>query len=336
MTAATIAAVTATTSSGGLARGAVEARGMTTATTAYREPTIVDANGMKICYDAFGDPEATPVVLVMGLAAQMILWDDEFCRTIASQGFFVVRFDNRDIGRSSHLDGARVPKVPELMLAGANRMFQRPIYTLVDMAKDVLGLMDALGLPTAHVVGVSMGGAISQVLAIHFRSRLRSITSIMSSTGNAKLPRAKPEAVQVLFKPTPPDRDAYLARYVETWRVLGGTHFPFDRERTLAQGAASYARSINPPGPRRQLLAIIASGDRTKALQGVTTKTLVLHGTADPLVPIEGGRATAAAIPGARLIELEGMGHTMPRELWPQITAAIVAHARAAEATSSA
>ena len=177
------------------------------------------------------------------------------------------------------------------MLAGINKIFQRPVYTLVDMARDTLGLMDRLGLATAHVVGVSMGGAIAQTIAIHFRNRLRSFTSIMMTTGASKVSKPQPAALKVLLGATPDDKAGYLARYLATWNVLAGPTYPMDATATLAQGEACYARGVNPAGPRRQLLAIIASGDRTKSLQGVTTPALVLHGTGDPLVPVEGGRA---------------------------------------------
>jgi pimeloyl-ACP methyl ester carboxylesterase len=289
---------------------------------------FVPANGIQLCYETFGDPANPPMVLIMGLAAQMIVWDDEFCTLLAARGFWVVRFDNRDIGMSTRFPKARTPRFAELMLAQATRIKFRVPYTLRDMAADTVGLMDALGIRSAHVVGASMGGAIAQEIAILFPSRVRSMTSIMSSTGDPKLPGPKPRALAVLAKKVPLDREGYIREYVHTWSVLAGDHFPFNAERTARQGAASYDRGINPPGVARQLLAIIASGNRRKALRSVKVPTLVIHGTADPLVPDDGGRDTAATIPGARLLLIEGMGHSFPREVWPRIIDAIAAHAQ--------
>jgi pimeloyl-ACP methyl ester carboxylesterase len=289
--------------------------------------TFAPANGIQLCYETFGDPANPPLVLIMGLATQMIVWDDEFCAQLAARGFWVVRFDNRDIGMSTHLSKARTPRFAELMFAQATRIKFRVPYTLRDMAADTVGLMDALGIRSAHVVGASMGGFIAQELAIVYPSRLRSLTSIMSSTGDPKLPGPTPRALAVLAKKVPLDREGYIREYVHTWSVLAGNHFPFNAERTARQGAASYDRGINPPGAARQMLAIIASGNRRKALRGVTVPTLVIHGTADPLVPDAGGRDTALTIPGARLLLIDGMGHSFPREVWPRIIDAIAQHA---------
>lgn len=288
---------------------------------------FVPANGIQLCYETFGDPANPPMVLIMGLAAQMIVWDDEFCTLLAARGFWVVRFDNRDIGMSTRFPKARTPRFAELMLAQATRIKFRMPYTLRDMAADTIGLMDALGIRSAHVVGASMGGAIAQEIAILYPSRVRSMTSIMSSTGDPKLPGPTPRALAVLSKKVPLDREGYIREYVHTWSVLAGDHFPFNAERTARQGAASYDRGINPPGVARQLLAIIASGNRRKALRGVTVPTLVIHGTADPLVPDAAGRDTALTIPGAKLLLIEGMGHSFPREVWPRIIDAIAQHA---------
>jgi pimeloyl-ACP methyl ester carboxylesterase len=289
--------------------------------------TFAPANGIQLCYEAFGDRANPPLVLIMGLASQMIVWDDEFCALLAARGFWVVRFDNRDIGMSTRFPNARTPRLAELMFAHATRIKFRVPYTLRDLAADTIGLMDALGIRSAHVVGASMGGYIAQELAISYPTRLRSMTSIMSSTGDRKLPGPTPPALAVLSKKVPLDRDGYVREYVHTWSVLAGKHFPFNAERTARQGAAAYDRGINPPGVARQLMAIIASGSRRKALRGVTVPTLVIHGTADPLVPDAHGRDTALAIPGARLLLIEGMGHSFPREVWSRIIDAIAAHA---------
>jgi pimeloyl-ACP methyl ester carboxylesterase len=290
-------------------------------------PAFAAANGIRLCYETFGDPGDPPMVLIMGLAAQMILWDDEFCAQLAARGFHVIRFDNRDIGLSTRFDGARTPSFAEMLLAHTTRLRFRVPYTLHDMAQDTVGLLDALGIRSAHVVGASMGGAIAQELAIAFPQRLRSMTSIMSSSGDPKLPRPEPRALARLGKKVPLDREGYLREYVTTWSVLAGDHFPFDVERTLRQGAAGFERGINPPGVARQLMAIVASGSRKKALRNVRVPTLVIHGTADPLVPVAAAHDLARTVPGAQLLLIEGMGHSFPREVWPRIIDAIARHA---------
>lgn len=291
-------------------------------------PAFAAANGIALCYDTFGEPVDPPLVLIMGLAAQMIVWDDEFCRRLAARGFWVIRFDNRDIGKSTRFSEARTPRLLELVLAQTTRIKFRIPYTLGDMAADTVGLMDALGIGSAHVVGASMGGAIAQEIAILSPARLRSMTSIMSSTGDPRLPGPTPRALAVLAKKVPLDRAGYIREYVATWSVLAGKTLPFDAERTARQGAAAYDRGINPPGVARQMLAMIASGDRRKRLRGVRVPTLVVHGTDDPLVPDAGGRDTARTIPGAQLLLIEGMGHSFPPDVWPRIIGAVARHAQ--------
>ncbi|GAC1576437.1 MAG: alpha/beta hydrolase [Candidatus Elarobacter sp.] len=294
-------------------------------------PAFARANGIDLCYETFGDPASPPLVLIMGLASQMILWDDEFCAQLAARGFHVIRFDNRDIGKSTRLAKARTPKFAEMLLAQVTRLRIGAPYTLRDMAADTVGLLDALGIASAHVVGASMGGAIAQEVAIAYPARVRSLTSIMSTTGDPKLPKPTRAALAVLAKKVPLDRTGYVREYVATWSVLSGNHFPFDRERTARQGATGYDRGINPPGVARQMMAMVVSGNRKKALRAVRIPTLVIHGTADPLVPFEAGEDTARAIPGARLLLIEGMGHAFPREVWPRIIDAIARHALGAE-----
>ena len=292
------------------------------------------ANGIELCYEAFGTPSDPPILLIMGLASQMILWEDDFCKQLAGEGFWVIRFDNRDIGKSTKFSKSGSPGTLSLLLTPFTKKFIAPSYTLGDMAADTVGLMDALNIERAHLVGASMGGMIAQEVAIRFPTRLLSLTSIMSTTGDTKLPRAEPQALAVLLKATPKGHDAYMKRYVETWKVLSGDVMPLDPARTIAQGERGYARGINPKGVARQLKAIIAAPDRTPALARVTVPTLVMHGSKDPLVPIAHGRATAHAIPGSNFEVIEGMGHALPRAAWPQMIAAIARHARAA-ATSA-
>lgn len=289
---------------------------------------LASANGIEICYDTFGDSKSPPLLLIMGLAAQMIAWDEVFCAELAGRGYYVIRFDNRDIGRST-----RFPQhgAPDLMALLSQALLRKPVtapYTLRDMAADSVGLLDALGLARAHVVGASMGGGIAQEMAIHFPDRLLTLTSIMSSTGDPSLPQATPEAMAVLMAPPPKDRESYFEAYKRTWSVLRGPGFPLDEAKDLERAARAWDRGLNPPGVARQLAAILASGDRTQALRDVRVPTLVIHGDADPLVRHQGGVATANAIPGAKLVTIKGMGHALPISMWPQIIDAIAAHAR--------
>lgn len=290
--------------------------------------SLVSANGIEICHDTFGDRTAPPLLLVMGLAAQMIAWDETFCEQLAARGYFVIRFDNRDIGLST-----KFPQhsIPDLMALLGQALMGKPVtasYTLRDMAADAVGLLDALGIQRAHVVGASMGGAIGQEMAIHFPDRLLTLTSIMSSTGDPSLPQATPEATAVLLSPPPKDRESYFEAYKRTWSVLRGPGFPLDEAKDLERAARAWERGLNPPGVARQLAAILASGNRTAALAAVRVPTLVIHGDADPLVRHEGGAATAKAIPGARFLTIKGMGHALPISMWPQLIDAIAAHAR--------
>jgi pimeloyl-ACP methyl ester carboxylesterase len=292
-------------------------------------------NGIELEYDTFGDRSRPPLVLVMGLGAQMILWEDDFCAQLADAGFFVVRFDNRDIGTSTQIDAGGIPNVFEVMqAAAAGRPVDVP-YTLNEMADDTVELMTALGIDRAHVVGASMGGMIAQTVAIRHPDRLLSLTSIMSTTGDPCLPPSTPEAMRVLFTPPPPDRDGNIARGIEAWKVIGSPGFPFDEERMRDIFGRAFDRGYHPAGVARQFAAIVASGDRTAALRDVRVPTLVIHGAADPLIRVEGGRATAAAIPGAQLVVIEGMGHDLPRGVWAEIIDAIGALAERARARAA-
>jgi pimeloyl-ACP methyl ester carboxylesterase len=284
-------------------------------------------NGVEIAWDSFGDPTASPLVLIMGLGAQMVAWDDAFCARLAEAGGHrVIRFDNRDIGHSTHLSHLGVPDIQALMLqAMAGKPLSVP-YTLRDMADDCIGLLDALGIERAHIVGASMGGAIGQEMAIHHPQRMRSFTSIMSTTGDPALPPPTPEALAVLFSPTPLTFDAYLAHYKKIWRVLRGPGFPLDEARDAERAQLIFLRGLNPGGVARQLAAVFASGNRKPALRDVRVPTLVIHGDADPLVPVACGVDVADAIAGAKLLRIPRMGHALPISMWPQIIDAIAAH----------
>jgi pimeloyl-ACP methyl ester carboxylesterase len=271
----------------------------------------------------------------MGLGAQMILWEEEFCEQLAASGFFVVRFDNRDIGLSTQLDALGMPNVMAAMQAA---MTGRPVeapYTLAEMADDTVALMTALGIARAHIVGASMGGMIAQTVAVRHPERCLSMTSIMSTTGDPTLPQATAEAMTVLLTPPPGDREGNVARAITAWKVIGSPGYPFDEPRMRDLFGRAFDRGYNPAGVARQMAAIMASGDRTAALRSVTVPTLVIHGDADPLVRVEGGRATAAAIAGATLVEIAGMGHDLPVGTWREIIAAIAALAARANARAA-
>jgi pimeloyl-ACP methyl ester carboxylesterase len=302
---------------------------------AHQPPQIAHANGIDICYEIFGDPAAEPLLLIMGLGAQMIHWDDDFCRQLAGRGFRVIRFDNRDIGKSSHLSGGKRLTPFELL---KQRFLKIPVastYRLIDMAKDTIGLMDALGIKSAHLVGASMGGMIAQEVALSFPQRVRSLTSIMSTTGNPKIPPPTREAAAVLMAPPPASKEEYFARFAQTWKVLRAGSFPEEEALDPARAARTWERGLNPPGVGRQLRAILASGSRKERLRQIKAPTLVIHGTVDPLVRPEGGMDTAASISGAKLVLIEGMGHALPMRMWPQIIGAIAEHAKGAAAKAA-
>jgi pimeloyl-ACP methyl ester carboxylesterase len=285
---------------------------------------FVSANGMRLCWDSFGDPADPPVILIMGMGAQMIGWDDEFCLQLAARRFRVIRFDNRDVGKSSRVDAGGTPEMMWVMtLAWWGQPIRAP-YRLEDMARDVVGLMDALDIPQAHVVGASMGASIAQTLAIHHADRLLSLTSIMSTPGDVDLLKPTPAAMAAVSRSQPQMLDRYVAQYVETWGILRAGHFPEEAERDRARAIRNHSRGLNPAGSARHLAAILASGSRRLALRNVSVPTLVIHGDIDPLVPLAAGISTARSIPGADLLVLERMGHAMPAPLWPRMIDGIV------------
>jgi pimeloyl-ACP methyl ester carboxylesterase len=298
--------------------------------SAHQPPQTARANGVSLCYEIFGDAAAEPMILIMGLGAQMVLWDDDFCRKLAARGFRVIRFDNRDIGKSSHLSGGKRLTAVELLKLRLLKIPVQAPYKLRDMAEDTVGLMDALGIKSAHIVGASMGGMIAQEIAISFPQRVRSLTSIMSTTGNPKLPQPTREAAAMLMAPPPASREEFLDRFAKTWKVLRVGSFPEDEALDRARGERIFERGLNPAGVGRQLRAVLASGSRKERLRAVKAPTLVIHGTVDPLVRPEGGKDTAASIPGAKLMMIEGMGHAVPIRFWPAIIEAIDKHAHAA------
>jgi pimeloyl-ACP methyl ester carboxylesterase len=305
---------------------------MTETAPAVGAADTVAANGIEIAYETFGDPSHSPVLLVMGLGTQMIAWPDAFCAALAERSHYVVRFDNRDSGLSTHLRDIRGPNP---MLVAMKR--RRPPYMLDDMAADTVGLMDALGLGSVHLVGVSMGGFIAQTIAVTQPERLRSLTLMLTSTGSRFVGYAKPRMMwHLLRRRSVSSRQDAMDFAVDTFRRIGSPGFAFDEERVRDVAARSYERGHDPGGYVRQLAAIMAQPDRTKALRRIDLPTLVLHGLADPLVSVSGGKALAKAIPGARFYGFRGMGHDMPRELWPLFVDEICALAERGDEKSSA
>ncbi len=275
------------------------------------------ANGIEIEYEEIGSPLATPLLLIMGLGAQMVLWPDEFCEQLAARGFRVIRFDNRDVGLSTKFD-EQCPDPGALQAKLMAGEAVEPPYTLNDMAGDAVALLSALGIESAHIVGASMGGMIAQLVAIEQPQATRSLTSI-SSTPNPQLDDASPAAAEALLTPPPTGREEAIAYGVEMQRVLYGPGFEFDEELVRETVTRAYDRSVDTAGTARQLVAILTNGDRTEALRGVKAPALVIHGDADPLVPIRSGYETAEAIPGAKMLVVEGMGHEMPQGAWPRV-----------------
>lgn len=283
----------------------------------------VTAGTVDLAYESFGDHTAPPLLLIAGLATQMFGWDHRFCMQLADNGFRVIRFDNRDIGLSTHLDEAGVPDI-RAMLRG--RKWSSAPYTLTDMADDTAGLLDALDLESAHIVGMSMGGMIAQQLAIDHPRRVRSLTSIMS-TPSRRAGQATAEAQRVLFLPAATDEETAARRALRVRRVIGSPGYPLDEAQVADVARRSFARGNNPAGVARQYAAIVVSPERSPGLRALTIPTLVLHGEDDPLVRVGGGRATARAVPRSRLVVYPGMGHDLPQPLWPHIVDEIVTHA---------
>jgi pimeloyl-ACP methyl ester carboxylesterase len=291
-----------------------------------------DANGLALAYEVQGDPDASPLVLVMGLGMPLTFWPDAFVDGLVANGFRVVRFDNRDCGHSAKIARGPRPNLPLAIARALLRLRVRAPYALDDMAADVTGLLDALGIARAHVVGVSMGGMIAQVMAARHPDRVRSITSIMASSGNPRVSLGKPAALRALLRrPDPRDFDAVIAHLMRLFGIIGSPGFAVDPALLRALCERAVRRGYSPAGTARQLLAILASGDRRPELARIRAPTLVIHGTQDSLLPIAAGRDTAGPIPGARLLEIEGMGHDLPPSITPRIVEAITQHCRAAE-----
>ena len=280
---------------------------------------IATVGDLELCYETFGDRSDPALVLIMGLATQMIGWREAFCEQLAAAGFFVVRFDNRDVGRSTRLDDLPVPTKWQLL----KRDKRAASYTLEDMALDVVGLLDHLEIERAHVVGASMGAMIAQTVAATHPDRVLSLVSIMGSTGARTSGQPQLQTAKMLLTVPPKDRDGFVEHMVKTFTAIGSPGFERDEDELRRFAETTFDRGRNPAASARQLAAINASGNRTRLLRQISAPTLVIHGEADTLVRPSGGRATAKAIADSTLLEIPGMGHDLPRDAWPQIVDAI-------------
>jgi pimeloyl-ACP methyl ester carboxylesterase len=292
---------------------------------------MAQANGIELAYQTFGDSSDPAMLLVMGLGAQLIHWPEEFCEQLAGRGFYVIRFDNRDVGNSTKLEDAPVPD-PTAIVSGDLKDVR---YTLDDMADDAAGLLDHLGIEAAHIAGASMGGMIAQTMAVRHPDRVLSLCSIMSTTGDTAVGQATAEAIAVLLSPAPADRDGYIDFHIKAFKAIGSPGFPADEEFLRWRAGATYDRSYYPDGFKRQLAAIFASGNRTAALAKISVPTVVIHGRDDPLITVSGGEATARAIPGAELVVIDGMGHDVPPGVWERIIGAMTANAERAKTATA-
>jgi pimeloyl-ACP methyl ester carboxylesterase len=274
-----------------------------------------------IAYERLGEAHAPPILLIMGLGAQLIAWPDGFCDELVGRGLQVIRFDNRDAGQSTHLRDAPAPDMAAALAGDVSSVS----YTLSDMAVDAVGLLDALGLDSAHLVGASMGGFIAQTIAIEHPDRVRSLTSMMSSTGDRAVGQPRAEAMRIFAGPSPTTREEVVQRALHAVGIIGSPGFAPDLEGVADRAGRAYDRGFDALGIARQAIAVLAAGDRTAQLQALDVPALVIHGVDDLLIDVSGGRATAAAIRGAELVVIDGMGHELPRALWPRLATKIAA-----------
>jgi pimeloyl-ACP methyl ester carboxylesterase len=291
----------------------------------------VGPSEIEIAYETFGADEAIPVLMLMGTGAQMLNWHEDFCTKLVSYGIRPIRFDNRDAGLSTHFHHAPEPDFKAAMAGD----FSSVSYNLSDMAADTVGLLDFLGLKSAHFVGASMGGFISQMIAIEYPDRIRSMTCIMSTTGDPSVGYPASDTLSLLAGPPPTNREEAMEQAVKNFRVVGSPGFPLNEDEVRERAGLAYDRSYDLDGMMRQAIAVIASGDRTSRLESVKVPTLVIHGDSDKMCDVSGGRAIAKAIKGSELVIIEGMGHNLPRPLWPRLTSLIANHVLQVEANIS-
>ncbi len=292
----------------------------------------VAANKIQIEYGTFGDSMGRPLLLIIGLGGQMIHWDNYLCKDLADRGHYVIRFDNRDVGLSTKFGETGIPNLPEIFGKLLRGEEVRPPYTLDDMADDAVALLDTLNIPSAHICGMSMGGMIAQTIAVRYPERVLSLISIYSTTGNPQVPQANPEIIALFNTPPPDERQAFIEHMLKMMKTISGPAFSPDEAWTRKIMGETYDRSFYPEGVARQMVAILTQGNRVPALSSIKVPALVIHGTSDPLVPVEGGKDTARAIPGAELMLIEGMGHDLPHGgAWPRIVEAIAKHTQKAE-----
>ena len=284
-------------------------------------------NNIEIEYETIGDPISRPILLIAGLGSQLLAWSDEMCEDLANLGFYVIRFDNRDIGLSTKFENAGIPDMMEISAAYARGEIPKIPYTLEDMADDAIGILNALNIEKAHVCGASMGGMIAQIIAYRHPSRVLSLAVIMSTTGNPELPPSKPEILMQFFAPVPSEREAYIEEMVKRDSLINGT-FSYDENRSREYRTTEYDRSFYPDGIVRQLAAMSVPGNIKPFISAIKAPTIVIHGSEDPFNSIEAGKDIATIISGAELLIIDGMGHCFPREIIPRIIEALVVNSK--------
>jgi pimeloyl-ACP methyl ester carboxylesterase len=284
-------------------------------------------NNITIEYETIGNPTSKPLLLIAGLGSQLLAWSDEICENLADKGFFVIRFDNRDVGLSTKFEGAGIPDMMEISAAYTRGEIPKIPYTLEDMADDAIGVLDALNIEKANICGASMGGMIAQIIAYRHSSRVLSLAVIMSTTGNPELPPSKPEIMMQFFAPVPSEREAYIDEMVKRDSIINGK-FPYDEKQSREYRTKEYDRCYYPEGIARQLAAMAMPGNIKPFINAISAPTIVIHGSEDPFNLIEAGKDIATTIPDAELVIIEGMGHSFPREILPQIIKAIVMNSK--------
>jgi pimeloyl-ACP methyl ester carboxylesterase len=278
-------------------------------------------------YETFGEENLKPILLIAGLGSQLLAWSENFCEILAENGFFVIRFDNRDVGLSTKFEDAGIPDMTEISAAYVRGEKPKIPYTLEDMADDAIGLLDALRIKAAHICGASMGGMIAQIIAYKHPSRILSLAVIMSTTGNPELPPSKPEILMQFFAPVPSEREAYINEMVKRDSLINGT-FPYDESQSREYRTKEYDRSYYPDGISRQLAAMAVPGNIKPYISSISVPTVVIHGSEDPFNLVEAGKEIASSIPDAELVIIEGMGHSFPREVIPRIISEIVGNSK--------